>query len=206
MGLEREYILSEVVLFSKTKEAFGGLSNMASGYDLYVNEVIIPSSEHLYQAMRFNNFPEIQNEIIQQDNAMKAKLVSNKYKIKYSRPDWERIQIQVMRWALEIKLSQNWEKFSALLKSTGTKPIVEYTPKYKIWGARPQGNKLVGVNALGRLLMELRAKYVYCDSKLLCVNPPSIPNFLLYDYPIGRVCDDNILDLNVYSESEELAL
>lgn len=105
---KRIYDPKEVISFRKTTEPFGGLSNMASGYSIFINNVIIPSSEHLYQAMRYPLFPEIQHEIISQDNAMKAKMVSNKYKEKYSRPDWEMIQFKVMRWVLEVKLAQNW--------------------------------------------------------------------------------------------------
>lgn len=125
----RTYSISESIVFHKTTAPYGGLSNMASGYSLYVNEIIIPSSEHLYQAMRYTSYPDIQAEIIVQDNAMKAKMVSNKYKKAFSRKDWESIQIKVMRWAIEIKLAQNWDKFSTLLTSTGQKPIVEYCPK-----------------------------------------------------------------------------
>ena len=74
----RNYNAKEAIVFRKTTGPFGGLSNMASGYALYINEVIIPSSEHLYQAMRYPTNPEIQFEIINQDNAMKAKMISNK--------------------------------------------------------------------------------------------------------------------------------
>ena len=56
---------------------------------------------------------------------MKAKMISNKYKAQFSRPDWEKIQIKVMRWALEIKLAQNWDKFSTILKETQNKSIVD---------------------------------------------------------------------------------
>lgn len=114
----RAYNTKEAIVFRKTTEAFGGLSNMASGYALYINEIIIPSSEHLYQAMRYPTNPEIQHEIISQDNAMKAKMVSNTYKDGFSRPDWNKIQVKVMRWALEIKLAQNWDKLSSLLRET----------------------------------------------------------------------------------------
>lgn len=191
----RNYSIQESIVFRKTTEPFGGLSNMASGYALYVNEVIIPSSEHLYQAMRYPTNPEIQFEIISQDNAMKAKMISNKYKSKYSRPDWDRIQIKVMRWALEVKLAQNWDKFSAVLRSTEEKPIVEFSKDDKIWGAKPgSSNELVGVNALGRLLMELREKYIISDTRLYCVNPPNIPALLLYNQSIDIICDDKIID------------
>lgn len=193
----RNYNLKEAIVFRKTTQPFGGLSNMASGYALYINEVIIPSSEHLYQAMRYPTNPEIQFEIISQDNAMKAKMISNKYKSQYSRPDWEKIQIKVMRWALEIKLAQNWDKFSAVLQETENKSIVEYATDNKIWGAKPSNNnELVGVNALGRLLMELREKHIIENNRLYCVNPPNIPALLLYNQYVDVVCDDTIIDYN----------
>jgi len=187
----RTYSISESIVFHKTTAPYGGLSNMASGYSLYVNEIIIPSSEHLYQVMRYTAYPEIQAEIIDQDNAMKAKMVSNKYKKAISRKDWEAIQIKVMRWALEIKLAQNWDKFGAILASTGQKPIVEYTPKSKLWGAVESGNELLGTNALGRLLMELRQKYILQDNRIYCVEPLEIDQFLLYGHPVSIICDEN---------------
>jgi ribA/ribD-fused uncharacterized protein len=187
---ERIYNINEVISFRKTTEAFGGLSNMASGYHLFVNDIIIPSAEHLYQAMRYPLYPNIQAEIIAQDNGMKAKMISNKYKSKYSRPDWDSIRIKIMRWVLEVKLSQNWEKFSELLISTGNKDIVEYSHKDKIWGVVLKSeSQLVGVNALGRLLMELREKYTKNGDRLYCVDPVNIPAFLLYNFPIDRICD-----------------
>ncbi|MFC4739373.1 NADAR family protein [Flavobacterium ponti] len=191
----RNYNAKEAIVFRKTTEPFGGLSNMASGYALYINEVIIPSSEHLYQAMRYPTNPEIQFEIINQDNAMKAKMISNKYKAQYSRPDWEKIQIKVMRWALEIKLAQNWDKFSSILQDTENKSIVEFATDNKIWGAKPANtNELVGVNALGRLLMDLREKYIKDKKRIFCVNPPDVPALLLYNQHIDVICDDLIID------------
>lgn len=199
----RLYHIDEVITFRKTNEEFGGLSNMASGYSLFINNIIIPSSEHLYQALRYPLFPDIQHEIISQDNAMKAKMISNKYKSKYSRPDWEDIQIKVMRWALEIKLSQNWDSFGDLLKRTANKDIVEFSHKDKIWGAVLNNNVLEGVNALGRLLMELRSKYIHTNNRIYCVEPLNISAFLLYDFHIERICDEAYSDLFSY-ESEQV--
>ena len=202
---KRIYQAKEVISFRKTTEKFGGLSNMASGYSLYINDIIIPSSEHLYQAMRYPLIPQIQHEIISQDNAMKAKMVSNKYKEKYSRPDWDKIQIKIMGWVLEVKLAQNWEKFSQLIQSTDNKAIVEFTTEDKLWGACLVDGKLEGVNALGRLLMGLRQKYVNSNDRIYCVEPVNIPAFLLYNNPISLICDTNILgDFEYQTEYEEL--
>jgi len=201
----RIYNPNEVISFRKTTGDFGGLSNMASGYSLYINDVIIPSSEHLYQAMRYPLIPQIQHDIISQDNAMKAKMVSNKYKEKYSRPDWDKIQIKIMRWVLEVKLAQNWEKFSQVLISTQNKSIVEFSREDKLWGACLLDGKLQGVNALGRLLMELRQKYINSNNPIYCVEPVNISAFLLYNNPINLICDTNILgDFEYQMEYEEL--
>ena len=50
---ERTYRYDEVCAFRKTKEAFGALSNMASGFPIRINGTFILTSEALYQACRF---------------------------------------------------------------------------------------------------------------------------------------------------------
>ena len=44
------YLLEECVTFRKTREEYGGLSNMASGYPIYIGKKKILTSEALYQA------------------------------------------------------------------------------------------------------------------------------------------------------------
>jgi ribA/ribD-fused uncharacterized protein len=186
----RVYSIDECVVFAKTDEHFGGLSNMAPGYPLYVNDNVIPSAEALYQSLRYPLFPNIQFEIIAQTSPMTAKMISKK-NYPFSRQDWDEIRTKVMRWCLEVKLSQHWNKFSALLKETGNKPIVEYSRKDTIWGATKISDKqLGGTNALGRLLMELREKYVHNGGKLVCVEPLDITGCLLFGYPIETVCNE----------------
>lgn len=200
----RSYNIKDVVTFRSTKEVFGGLSNMASGYTIFVNGIRILSSEALYQALKFTNHPEIQNEIISQNSPMTAKMISRKHN-DLARSDWNDIRIDVMYWCLQVKLSQNWDLFSKVLLSTRDKPIVEYSRKDKIWGAMDLGNnQLEGVNALGRLLMKLRDN-MKKHGKFLCVEPLSIPNFLLYENKIDWVCDEtnDIFDLGIEEEPKE---
>lgn len=189
MSSIRIYSVSESIVFKKTKEEFGGLSNMAGGFSVHVNEVTIPTIEHLYQAMRFPNDPDLQWDIINERSPMKAKWIGRAH-IHQSRPDWEKIQFTVMQWALELKLSQNWESFSSLLRSTGSKHIVELTDKPKVWGAVLKGEYLEGVNALGRLLRFLREHYVERNRRIKCVQPPAIEHFDFLGYPIDVICDD----------------
>lgn len=183
---ERTYNKNEVITFSKTTAEFGGLSNMASGYSLFVNETNIANTEILYQACRFPLFPKIQEEIISQSNPMEAKEISRKY-IQYSRQDWDVVKFDIMRWCLQVKLLQNYEKFSSLLLSTGDTPIVEFSMKDNVWGAVPVGKDLLkGKNALGRLLMEIREVYVKKSIEMEYVNSLNIPAFLLFDRPIDK--------------------
>lgn len=189
-SLMRTYVRSEVVVVYKTKEAFGGLSNMASGYPLQINGVRILTTEALYQACRFPHMPEVQWEIIGQHSPMTAKMKSKPHR-KDSRPDWGEVRHKVMRWCLRVKLVQNYEEFGRLLLATGDQPIVEQSRKDDFWGAKlvdEAGSILVGQNVLGRLLMELREK-LKCDTEgaLKSVPPLGIPDFMLLGKPVETV-------------------
>lgn len=186
----RTYVRSEVVVVYKTKEAFGGLSNMASGFPLEINGIRILTSEALYQACRFPHIPEIQRDIIEQQSPMTAKMKSKPYR-KSSRPDWQDVRHKVMRWCLRVKLAQNYEEFGQLLIATSDLPIVEQSRKDDFWGAKltdESNGRLVGENVLGRLLMELREKLKKdTDGALKVVPPLGIPDFVLLGKPIETV-------------------
>lgn len=187
-GQTRTYERAASVVFLKTNEAFGGLSNMAGGYPLRVNGVRILTSEALYQACRFPHLPDAQRSIIEQRSPMTAKMKSKPHR-KNSRADWDRVRVKIMRWCLRVKLAQNWRKFSELLLETGDRAIVEQSRKDDFWGAKPvDDNTLVGMNVLGRLLMELRESVKTETRETLCfVEPLAIPDFLLGGEPIGVV-------------------
>jgi len=176
------------VVFLKTKETFGGLSNMAGGFPLEVNGIPIRTSEALYQACRFPHLPEVQKLIISQKSPMTAKMKGKPHR-RNSRPDWDRVRVKVMRWCLRVKLAQNWSRFSRLLLKTGDRPIVEESRRDSFWGAKPINREtLTGMNVLGRLLMELREEarsLSYASS--VRVEPIDICDFLLYGYQINPV-------------------
>lgn len=184
----RRYERATSVVFLKTREAFGGLSNMASGFPLKINGVRIFTSEALYQACRFPYRPEVQQLIIRQASPMTAKMKSKPYRHE-SRPDWDSVRVKIMRWCLRVKLAQNWASFSNLLLETGDRPIVEQSRKDDFWGAKEtEEGTLVGRNVLGRLLMELReAVKTTGKDTLWRVEPLQIPDFLLDGQPIAVV-------------------
>ena len=185
----RTYHPTESAVFRKTNEPFGGLSNMAPGFPLVVNNTRIRTSEALYQACRFPSRSDVQRQIIADRSPMNAKMRSKPFRGD-TRPDWDLVRVQVMRWCLRVKLAQNWQKFGNLLLSTGESPIVEKKlRRTDFWASteQPDGT-LVGMNALGRLLMELREQ-LRCDKaeNLRAVKPLNIPDFLLFEQPIERI-------------------
>ena len=187
----RTYDPAASVVFLKTNERFGGLSNMAPGFPLRLNGVRIRTSEALYQACRFPHMPDVQRRIIDERSPMTAKMRSKPFR-KDSRPDWDAVRVKIMRWCLRVKLVQNWEEFGRLLLATGESPIVEQSRKDDFWGAKVgEDGSLVGMNVLGRLLMELREQLKGDDAESLrAVEPLPITKFLLFQKPIKTVCAD----------------
>lgn len=189
IGRVRTYHPTESAVFRKTNERFGGLSNMAPGFPLVVNNTRIRTSEALYQACRFPGRPDVQRQIIADRSPMTAKVRSKPFRSD-TRPDWNSVRVQVMRWCLRAKLAQNWQKFGDLLLSTGEASIVEKKVGHTdFWASteQPDGT-LVGMNVLGRLLMELREQLRGSEvEKLRSVEPLNIPDFLLFKQPIKRV-------------------
>lgn len=198
----RRYDRAASIVFLKTNERFGGLSNMAPGFPLLVNDIRIRTSEALYQACRFPHMPEVQHLIIEQTSPMTAKMRSKPFR-KQSRGDWDSVRIKIMRWCIRVKLAQNWYEFGRLLLATGDRPIVEQSNKDDFWGAKvTEDGTLVGMNVLGRLLMELREQLkADADESMKAVTPPSIPDFLLFEKSIGTViAADNALRPSVGGE------
>jgi type I restriction enzyme S subunit len=119
---------------------------------------------------------------------MTAKMKSKPYR-RNSRPDWDQVRVKIMRWCLRVKLAQNWGSFSELLLATGERPIVEESRRDDFWGAKPKGEEtLIGMNCLGRLLMELREVVrSSAEESLLRVEPLAIHDFMLDGHSIETV-------------------
>lgn len=192
---ERTYLRREAVVFHKTKERWGELSNMASGFPLVVVGSVWPSSEALYQACRFPDQPDVQLLIAQQTSAMAAKMRSKPHR-SATREDWTHIRVRVMRWVLRVKLAQHMNGFGSVLLATGDSSIVERSGKDRYWGAiESEDGTLEGENVLGRLLMELRQELrTRSRDELSIVTPPRVDHFLLLGRPVGIVRADDVAD------------
>ena len=75
MNLDNKtYNKTSVCHFSKAQEQWGEFGNMTGKFPFRItrNE-LIPSTENLYQAMRFTDYPKIQKEIISEPSGFGAK-------------------------------------------------------------------------------------------------------------------------------------
>lgn len=184
----RTYHRGECIVFRRTRDAFGGLSNMAMGYPLRVSGVNVPTSEALYQACRFPHMSQVQDLIVCQRSPMTAKMKSKPHRSQ-SREDWDFVRVAIMKWCLKVKLAQHWSRFGELLLSTSDKPIVEQSRRDRFWGAvaEPDAEVLKGANVLGRLLMDIRERLRENPSEFSIVSPVPISDFVLLGRPIESI-------------------
>ena len=186
------YYMNQSAVFRRTDDEFGGLSNMSKSWPLKVYSSRVRTTEHLYQAMRFTEWPEIQQQILDINKPKAAKIVAREYD-DFTRGDWFNVRVDIMRWCLAVKLGQHITRLGNLLDSTGDQPIVEFSKRDTFWGAAPNDcGQLVGNNVLGQLLEELRASWRTAQSSgcledLQIIEPPPIPEFRFLHLPIDRM-------------------
>jgi len=179
----RVYHLHDSCIFKKNNEPFGELSNMATIFPLKINGHEIKTSEALYQSCKYPFNPEVQREICLVKSPMTAKMIGRTHSRKM-RTDWNEVKVKIMKWCLKIKIAQHFITFGEALIQTNGKNIVENSSKDNFWGAIPNEDKteFIGINALGRLLMELREDINTNNvNSLLVVKPPAnVENFYLF--------------------------
>jgi len=174
-------------VFHRTRDRFGGLSNMAGGYPLSVGDVAVPSSEALYHACRFPGRPDVQAEVLAQASPMAAKMVA-RANAALTRDDWPDVRVPLMAWSVRVKLACNWRRFSGALEETGGGAIVEQSGRDQFWGAVVLDERtLLGANVLGRLLADLRTELRLYPEALAAVDPPDVDGVLLLGAPVGVV-------------------
>lgn len=184
----RTYQRGKSIIFRTTRGPFGGFSNFAAGFPLTVNGHLIHSTEALYQACKFPHRVRVQQMIIRENNPKLAKAVSIEY-AQESRKDWSTIRVSVMRWCLRVKAAQHYSRLVRLLELTDHLPIVEESHRDSFWGAAPiDGGLLQGINALGRLWMQVRDELLTSLRETeIIVRPPRISNFLLLGEPVRTI-------------------
>lgn len=152
----------EAIAFTKVSLPYGWLGNMAP-YPVTHNGVEYKTTEALFQALRFEKYPEVQKAIIEQKSPMAAKMVAKSHRQLLLDDGYEFLgqkDIDYMKLCIELKLEQHPELTKQLLE-TGNKPIIEDCSSRPngsgvFWGSAYQNNKWVGENILGNIWMQYR--------------------------------------------------
>ena len=152
----RTYAANEACVFRFTKADWGLFGNFAPlPNPISAAGHTWATSEHLYQAAKFRQSPEVQTRIAGASTARDAaKLGRNRSNAPDA--DWMSRRVDAMRWAIRMKREANPALVDSTLQRTGDLPIVEYSGHDSFWGAKPKDATLFGQNILGRLWMELR--------------------------------------------------
>jgi ribA/ribD-fused uncharacterized protein len=139
----------QVIEFYIVSDEYGEFSNFAK-YQILLDDKRWPTSEHYFQAQKFEN-AEYKEAIRKADTPMIAARLGRDRKQEL-RKDWKSAKVGVMRNAIFAKFTQH-EELKKLLISTGNAKIIEHTQNDDYWADGGDGS---GKNMLGKLLMELR--------------------------------------------------
>ena len=156
------YEASECAVFCSTHEEWGVLSNMAAT-PIAIDGVEFKSAEHIFQMMKFNDPKYVQRvwNGIAANNKKSAniKMTAKSYEPYHRRADWGSMIVDALKFAMQKKYEQ-CEAFRNELERSKGKFIVEQQANPKkpadTWSAKHDGDKWIGPNLTGRLLMELR--------------------------------------------------
>ncbi len=138
-----------VIKFYSTTNEFGEFSNFAA-YPITIKGKVWPTSEHYFQAMKFND-NSYREKIRKNSSPMNAARLGRSRKIKI-RQDWENVKENIMLEAVMAKFTQ-YDELRKLLLSTGEAKLVEHTDNDTYWGDGGDGS---GKNRLGSILMQVR--------------------------------------------------
>ena len=147
---------------TKVKEPGGWLSCM-SPHPIQYGGKIFRTCEALFQWLRFQKHPEVQEIIIAQKSPMGAKMKARLNRNLLNRGEkWDETEedIQLMKICLELKIEQH-PNLKTLLFESGSAEIIEDCTTHdresaRFWGAVKIDGKWVGQNILGKLWMEVR--------------------------------------------------
>lgn len=147
------------IKFYQVKGKYGCFSNF-SNHQVSYDNLIFPTSEHFFQAMKF-----VDNDL--RPYSKEHELLFNKIKDASSptlakklgrtrtvpiRPDWESQKFNIMCVILIHKFSQHQDCLEVLL-GTGDLELIEHTSNDSVWADGGDGS---GLNLLGKALMVAR--------------------------------------------------
>ena len=158
------YPVEQSVAFDTIDGEWGILGNFAHT-SLEVNGVTFPTSEHLFQTMKFKDedvVKRVYQAISLKGNKANVKMAAKSYEtVDKRRSDWGSMIVDVMKFCLQTKYDQIADFRAELERTKGLYIVEEQTSRRKgrgadTWGVVMRDGVYVGPNLMGRLLMELR--------------------------------------------------
>ena len=146
--------MDQTIKFYRQGDLYGEFSNFYPAEFADNQGRTWKTTEHYFQAMKFENSPVHFEEVKNASTAGK----SAKFGRSRQRPlrsDWEEVKDGIMMDALRYKFSQH-ENLKEILMGTGQKMLVEHTKNDRYWADGGDGS---GKNMLGILLMQLRDEF-----------------------------------------------
>lgn len=164
------------ITITKVKEESGWLSCM-SAFPVTHKQIYYKTCEALFQALRFERYPDIQKEIRECPSPMGAKMIARKNREKLNRgTKWDEApsDIPLMKMCLKLKLEQHPELKEKLLATSDAIIIEDCTThdreSARFWGAVKKDGQWTGKNNFGKIWMEIRTELI---SKNNLINPGS---------------------------------
>jgi len=137
--------------FYSVKDPYGEFSNFAL-FPIFLDGVQWPSSEHYYQAHKYDD-AEMIEKVRMAESPMEAAKIGRDPKIP-KRADWNDVKDEVMEKAVREKF-KSYPILQTLLKQTNSSTIYEHTKNDCYWGDCLDRS---GKNKLGKLLEKIRSE------------------------------------------------
>lgn len=145
--------MPKTIQFYRSSEIpYGVFSNFDRKHPIALDNLVWPSTEHYFQAMKMVD-PKIRELIRLSKTPAEAAVLGRNRQYEIS-PWWETVKVGVMLDALRAKFTQ-YSDLKALLISTNDAILVEHTKNDFYWGDGGDGS---GKNMLGNCLMALRVE------------------------------------------------
>lgn len=125
-----------------------------SKHSFKLEDVIWPSVEHYYQAMKFDKSEPEYAELIRGSKHPKEAQKLGRKKRRSFRKDWKKVRRVMMTRAVYTKCRAHPDVSAALLE-TGDAPLVNNSQYDYFWGC---GRDRRGENMFGQVLMDVRKK------------------------------------------------
>jgi ribA/ribD-fused uncharacterized protein len=149
----------EVISFTKVSLPWGWLGNM-SPHPVEINGRTFPTTEHLFQSLRFSHDHPVIEEICSHKSPMRAKMIVKTHMSDFLITPRSREDIENMLAVLYLKV-ETYPELKYKLVETESKTIIEDVTARPdesglYWGAKLTSSGWVGKNTLGKCWMQVR--------------------------------------------------